>query len=123
MKYKLIDSMLHNFGHSFVSLMNYVDGEYICDLLESLARQSPGHEVQIDFLEGTISTQGESIPERLSKSIRYWKDWLPKHMENHRVDGSCLRDVRFRYRLTREGREVIVEALDDRGKQHKVFVH
>ena len=43
MKYKHIDAVLHNFGHSFVSLMNYVDDEYILDVLPELARHSPGY--------------------------------------------------------------------------------
>ena len=40
MKYKHIDSVLRNFGHSFASLMNYVDDVYICDLLDAAARDS-----------------------------------------------------------------------------------
>jgi len=31
MKYKNIYSAIHNFGHSFTSLMNYVDGDYVID--------------------------------------------------------------------------------------------
>jgi len=29
MKYKNIDSALHNFGHSFMSGMNYVDDDHV----------------------------------------------------------------------------------------------
>ncbi|MBK6387119.1 MAG: hypothetical protein IPF71_10110 [Rhodoferax sp.] len=41
MKYKHVASALHNFGHSFVSLMNYVEGEYIDDILAKFAREAP----------------------------------------------------------------------------------
>lgn len=122
MKYKHIDAMLHNFGHSFVSLMNYVDDEYIIDVLSELAHQVPGHELDINFANGHVSPAGE-YPAKLHKSIEYWMKWLPKHMENHRVTPSALPEVHLRYRLVRGGQEVIVAARDDRGKDHKVFVH
>lgn len=122
MKYKHIDAMLHNFGHSFVSLMNYVDGEYIIDVLSDLALQAPEHEIQINFTQGQINPPG-TYPERLAKSISYWQEWLPKHMANHRVEPECLSDVVLRFRLVRLGREIIVSASDNRGKEHKVFVH
>ncbi len=122
MKYKHIDAMLHNFGHSFVSLMNYVDDEYIIDILSELARQAPEHELDINFNNGQVLPPS-NYPAKLHKSIVYWKEWLPKHMENHRVTLSALSEVHLRYRLVKDGQEVIVSARDDRGKDHKVFVH
>lgn len=68
MKYKHINAMLHNFGHSFVSSMNYVDDEYIIDVLTELAFQVSGHELEINFSTGHISPFGE-YPVRLYKSI------------------------------------------------------
>ena len=122
MKYKNIDSMLHNFGHSFVSLMNYVDGEYIIDELDKLARSVPGNEIRIDFSSGSISPEA-TYPERLHKSVQYWMDWLPKHMRSHNIEPSAIGPVSFRFRLVKLGHEVIVEATDDRGTSHKKFVH
>jgi hypothetical protein len=115
MKYKHIDAMLHNFGHSFVSLMNYVDDQYVIDILEDLVRHSSGHEVEINFSSGRVLPPSE-YPEAFDKSIFYAADWLPKHIANHGLDPGCLSEVRLRYRLTSEGREVIVSATDDRGK-------
>ena len=75
MKYKHIDAMLHNFGHSFMSLMNYVDGQYIVDVLSELASRSPIYEIDINFSNGSVFPSGD-YPEVLHKSISYWKDWL-----------------------------------------------
>jgi hypothetical protein len=122
MKYKHINAMLHNFGHSFISLMNYVDDEYIIDVLAELAFQIPEHELEINFSTGQILPAGE-YPIKLYKSIAYWKEWLPKHMEHHRITPSALSEVHLRFRLVRVGREVIVTTSDDRGKNYKVFVH
>lgn len=122
MKYKHIDAMLHNFGHSFVSLMNYVDDQYILDVLPELARHSPGYEIDINFANGQVSPPGE-YPAVLHKSISYWKDWLPKHIANHRLESERLSEIHVRYRLVKMRHEIIVSTTDDRGKEHKVFVH
>lgn len=122
MKYKEIDAMLHNFGHSFVSQMNYVDDVYIPDLLSEYARKTESHELAINFNDGSIHPK-LAYPEELVKSVSHWKDWFPKHMTNHRIDANSLLPVILRYRLSRIGPEVIVESTDDRGKEHKVFVH
>jgi len=54
MKYKHIPSALHNFGHSFVSLNNYVDGECITDVLRQTINATGEHEVRIDFGTGAV---------------------------------------------------------------------
>ena len=38
MKYKLIKSMAHNWTHSFMSNMNYVDNGYVFEDMYQLAR-------------------------------------------------------------------------------------
>src|SRR3569832_2069866 len=68
MKYKHKDTKQHKFGHSFVSLMNYVDDQYILDLLPELARHSPGYEIDINFANGQVSPPCE-YPAVLHKSI------------------------------------------------------
>jgi hypothetical protein len=120
-KYKHIDSALHNFGHSFVSLMNYVDDEYVCDLMKAMAGDLPEKEVRIDFSAGVQSLPAGSPPQ-LVKSVEYWQAWLPKLLESQNVSPTGLGPVVLRYRLTRLGTEVIVESTDDRGFAHKVFV-
>lgn len=122
MKYKHIDGMLHNFGHSFVSLMNYIEGEYIVDVLPKLARHAPGYEIDINFGNGQVSPVGE-YPEVLHKSILYWQNWLPHHIANHQLEPNRLSDIHVRYRLVKIGKEIIVSTTDDLGKEHKVFVH
>jgi hypothetical protein len=121
MKYKHIDSALHNFGHSFVSLMNYVDNTYICDLLDEMARTSTGSEVRINF-SGEVSDLPPCSAPQLSKSFEHWKAWLPKLLEQQNVNPAKLNAIVLRYKLTRMGREILIEALDDRGKKHNVLV-
>lgn len=121
MKYKHIDSALHNFGHSFVSLMNYVDDTYICDLLDAAVQSSEGREVRINFSGGTADLPKDS-PIQLVKSFEYSKTWLPKLLESQNVAPASVSSIVLRYKLTRMGREVLIDAIDDRGKQHKVLI-
>ena len=116
MKYKHIDSALHNFGHSFVSLMNYVDDQYICDLLDELALNSGIGEARIDFSGDVASLPDGSTP-ALVKSFEHAKAWLPKLLAQQNVDPASLSAVILRYKLTRMGREVLIEAIDDRGQR------
>jgi len=121
MKYKHIDSMLHNFGHSFVSLMNYVDDEYIIDLLPSVAASVPGNEININFSQRTISPPFE-YPMTLVKSVNYWADSLTRHIESHNVETSRLSDIHLRFRQGELGYEVVMSTVDDRGQSHNVLV-
>jgi hypothetical protein len=122
MKYKHLPSALHNFGHSFVSLMNYVDDEYIVDVLERIAREEPSHEVAINFATGLTEPKRAAESTAVAKSIRYWQEWLPKLFLSQDVQPAAVSEVRVRFRLTNVGREVIVESRDDRGHEYKVFV-
>ncbi len=123
MKYKRIPSALHNFGHSFVSLMNYWEGEYIVDILEQIARTSPDYEVKISFSESASVPSNALQNLKLAGSMEHWRARLPGLLTSHDVDPKTVQNIMLRFRLTRKGKEVIVEALDDCGKQHKVFVH
>lgn len=66
MKYKNIKSMLHNFGHSFVSLMNYVDGEYAIDLLHAALKALPQSRIEIHFPSQRIEPAADYSPGHVS---------------------------------------------------------
>jgi len=46
MKYKHVNAAIRNFGHSFTSLMNYVDGDYVMDELAKI--HSKGCDIEVD---------------------------------------------------------------------------
>ena len=48
MKYKVISSAAHNFGHSFVSLMNYGPDDYVMQYLADAALESGASELFVD---------------------------------------------------------------------------
>lgn len=120
MKRKTIPSALHNFGHSFLSLMNYVDDVYICDLLPDLVR-SRGGRLDIHFPSGRVEPPGD-LPVALVKSIGYWSKDLPKHLDHHGIPTTVLADVVLRLTLTPFGVRREVRATDELGREYVATV-
>jgi len=115
-KYKNIRSAIHNFGHSFVSLMNYVDGVYVSDLLFDI--RAKGHDVEIDWLENTFAPESEMTP-TIRKSIDYWRGDVKRHLASQDVDIDRLRGLK----LICAARGIrYMWALDDRGKEYRVRI-
>jgi hypothetical protein len=128
MKYKNINSMLHNFGRSFCSLINYVDGEYMVDVVPKVLARIPDR-LEINFPSGQIVPRVE-IPDGLKKSIIFRSEWLPRHIQAHRIDYDKISEIKMEFRrssaLSRTsiyGFECDVCCLDDRGKHHRVRVN
>jgi len=119
MKYKNIKSVLHNFGYSFFSLMNYVDDEYIVDIVAKLIRDIDCHELKIHFPDGGLVPQID-CPEKLKKSIGYWSDGLPGHAQSQNVDIGKISDITLVVRLTHSGIQYFAEAKDDRGTEYNI---
>ena len=116
MKYKNIHSAIHNFGHSFLSLMNYVDGEYVIDELNEI--RAKGLDVEIDWLSGSFTPPGEITP-RIKKAIEYYADGLREHMRAQHVDLDGIKAMKLH--LPAKGRKHMW-ARDDRDKEYKIYV-
>ena len=116
MKYKNINSAIHNFGHSFVSDMNYVDDDFIINELNKIHKK--GLEITIDWLTGSFEPKSESS-DRLKKSIGYWKNGLEKHLNQQNVDLSVLKKLEYSWPINSNH---YMEAEDDRGKSYKVEI-
>jgi hypothetical protein len=69
MGYKRIGSAIHNFAHSFASLMNYFEGEYIIDILGKVVPRLLEGELRIRFPGGRIEPQRE-YPKPLREAVR-----------------------------------------------------
>jgi hypothetical protein len=116
-KYKIIPGALHNFAHSFLSLMNYVDGEYIIDVLLDVISAAPNHTLTIDWLADP-PVSSVPLPRVVQKSVAYYRRWLPEHLEHHGIPITALRSLTTTVQGTRLGLSARAEAIDDRGKLH-----
>ena len=120
MKYKNVDSAIHNIGHSFMSGMNYVDDDHVFHEMRAAVRKEP-HEVWINFSTGEIGP-ARMYPPRLCKSVALYQAGLSDHLARHNVDPGAVCNVRLHHRLTRSGGTTTMHATDDRGKEHVVVV-
>lgn len=50
----MLGSIGHNLAHSYMSLMNYRNDDYVCSILERLSREHSQYHIVIDVLNCTI---------------------------------------------------------------------
>ncbi len=117
MKYKNIKSAIHNFGHSFVSLMNYVDEEYVIEEIGRIHKQ--GYDIEINWLTREFKpVQFQSV--RIKKSIGYWADSLKKHISSHNVDLENLFSLSL---IWPANQSKYMLAIDNKGTEHKIHIN
>ena len=116
MKYKNIVSAIHNFGHSFLSDMNYVDSDFVFNELRKLHKKE--YDVSIDWKTKEFSPK-TLCSGRILKSIDTWHSSIHGHFEAHNLDFTRLK--RFEL-LWNAGETPKVVALDDRGKLYEKFI-
>ena len=121
MKYKNIPAALHNFGESFVSLMNYFDDTYVVDVLPIVLRDLPGHELRILFPQGTLIPD-RAYPAVLLESVAHYASRFPEHLVSHNIDAASVTGATLIVRGTRLGIRCRFEARDDRGREYDVAV-
>jgi hypothetical protein len=119
--YKRIRSAIHNFAHSFLSSMNYVDDEHVIDVIRSLLPRQQGGELRFRFPEGEIEPLGD-YPGPLKKSVEQYAVRLPSHLREEGVDPQLVADLVILTSIGGRGPRYRVEATDDRGKRHRVEV-
>jgi hypothetical protein len=117
MKYKVLKSIAHNFSHSFMSGMNYVDDGHVIDDLLRLVRAAEGQRISIQWIPDSIPAR--AFPARVAKSIALYKEWLPKHIKRAGGSIDSIREFRTDIFMKRN-KQIAAEAhlVDDRGKQY-----
>ena len=58
--HKPLKSVSHNFGHSFISLMNYVNDDYVLGHLLRQARKTTLNKLTIDVLQNSANQLNSS---------------------------------------------------------------
>ena len=117
MKYKVIPAAIHNFTHSFVSLMNYVDDQYVVEILRDVTAEAPERQVAIEWLPDPPVTS-VPMPPTVQKSLGYYRATLQKHMQSHGIPMAALRSFQTVLWHSGLGLRARAEAIDDRGVEH-----
>jgi hypothetical protein len=130
--HKPLKSVSHNFGHSFISLMNYINDDYFLGHLLKQARLTNCNKLSVDILKN-IAEPTELLTSQIKSSIEYWNKWFPKLVES---SGSTMdfvysatMTIEFDLEISRPylGNSRILESpftceiviIDDRGKEYK----
>ncbi len=121
MGYKRIGSAIHNLAHSFVSLMNYVDDEYIIDILPEVLHSIPDHQLKIHFPGGELLPSG-TYPAKLLKSVDHYTKDYSDHLRREGIDPLIVRETEIVIYVDRYGMRCKARAEDDRGKHYEVSV-
>ena len=116
MKYKNIKSAIHNFGHSFISDMNYIDGHFIIHDLSKIHHKSV--DITIDWLTGEFEPS-KMATERIVKSIDCYRSTLKTQLKSQNVELSKLNYLIFLW-VANFQKHII--ATDDRGKSYKIEI-
>jgi hypothetical protein len=79
--HKPLKSVSHNFSHSFISLMNYINDDYFLGHLLKRARTTKLSKLHIDVLKSNASPD-PLLTKEVSSSIEYWNKWFPTLVES-----------------------------------------
>jgi hypothetical protein len=121
-KFKLIRSLSHNLSHSFMSGMNYFDGDHVYPHVYAMARANRGHTVTINWIPETTAELSQ-FPPRVRKSIVAYRTRVPDLMKRHKVTPDMLKSLRTEVYVARNFRLYVrAVALDSRGKEYAQFV-
>lgn len=113
MKYKNILSVIHNFGHSFLSYNNYVDSDFVIYELNKI--NGKNYDIKIDWK--TQEFQPKSmVSDRIMKSIGFWHDNISCHFRSQNVEFDSLKSFEL---IWNNGEKPKVIAIDDRGKLYE----
>ena len=130
--HKHLKSISHNFSHSFISLMNYINGDYILGHILRQARRTGLNTLTIDILSGAASPAG-LVTKEIKDSIGYYVKWFPDLVQS---SGSSMDFIKsatmiIEYDLTKEQPfqlgsdymespfECTMIILDDRNKEYR----
>jgi len=130
--HKILKSVSHNFGHSFVSLMNYIETDYFLGLLLTEMRKTGLNKLKVDILKNE-SKPKELLTIKIRKSISYRIKWFPDLVKNSgsSMDFINSAEMTIEFDLTtsrfytQDSRFVenpyicTIKIIDDNGKEYK----
>jgi hypothetical protein len=115
--------MAHNWSHSFMSGMNYVDDGFVFEDVYELARTRRGAKVVINWIPAT-SEELFCLSPRVRKCVLAYRQGLEVHLQRHSIDAAALLAFRTEVYVEENFRmRVRSYVLDDRNKEHIAFVY
>lgn len=79
--HKVLKSVSHNFGHSIVSLMNYVGTDYFLGALQKQMRKTKINRLEVDILNNECHPK-ELLTRRILPTIKRYNKYFPELVES-----------------------------------------
>ena len=123
-------SVSHNFGHSFISLMNYINDDYLLGHLLRRARKTKLSKLTIDILNDKAEPK-ELLTNEIKTSIKHYCNWFPTlvNSSGSTMDyvTSATMTIEFDLETSRPYNETLTEnpfscdivIIDERGKEYR----
>lgn len=106
-----------------MSRMNYVDAGFVFEDVYEMARARRGAKVTINWIPATTEELFRFSP-RVRKCVIAYRACLHEHLKRHRIDVVALIEFRTEVYVAENFRMYVCSyVLDDRNKEHIVFVH
>jgi hypothetical protein len=132
MKYKVLKSAAHNFGHSFASSLNWRDNDYVMSHLARAVVTSGEVELSVDLLSGQAQPT-RLLESPVQASVADYVRRFPDLLRSQRIAPEAVRAATMRVRFQPERRvdmnegvggwtipfECVVSLTDDHGKVHQ----
>jgi len=114
MKYKNIKVFSHNLSHSFMSFNNYETREYLLNLVKNTNKTK----ISICWVIKNNLCE-EEFNESCKKSIEFYKNWIPRLMEQHEIQADSVIELRTDI-YTSKSNEIVIQAYakDVNGKEY-----
>src|SRR5690606_10831176 len=74
--HKPLRSVSHNFGHSFISLMNYINDDYLLGHLLRQSRKTKINKLTVDILNDKAEPK-ELLTNEIRTSLKHYCNWFP----------------------------------------------
>lgn len=74
--HKPLRSVSHNFGHSFISLMNYINDDYLLGHLLRQSRKTKISKLTVDILSNKAEPN-ELLTSEIKTSLQHYCNWFP----------------------------------------------
>lgn len=114
--------MGHNWSHSFMSGMNYVDCAFVFEDVFQMARERRGEKVIINWIPAT-SEELFGFSPRVRKCVLTYRVGLAEHLRRHSIDSAAFIEFRTEVYVAENSRMYVrAVVLDDRRKEHIAFV-
>lgn len=130
--HKVLKSIAHNFGHSFISLMNYINDDYFLGHLLKQARKTNLNRLEIDIIKN-IAAPEQLLTISIKDSINSWVKRFPTLVKDGGSSMDFIKSAKMtiefdieRTRLYSHNNKYIenpftceIIIVDDRGKEYK----